>query len=99
MPNPIIGSNRFKFGLFNANCDGGFAISTAPERWRCEWDGNCSCLGPVIRGQLLEQNLSCVAEDCELDTSGQLAIEGLRCWISVKPSVPGRHGPSAQAVG
>ena len=36
--NPIVGSNKFKFGLFNANCDGGFAISKAPERWRCEWD-------------------------------------------------------------
>ncbi len=38
MPNPIVGANKFKLGLFNANCDGGFAISTAPERWRCEWD-------------------------------------------------------------
>ena len=36
--NPILGSNRFKLGLFNANCDGGFAVSTAPERWRAEWD-------------------------------------------------------------
>ena len=39
VPNPILGPNKFKFGLFNANCDGGFAISKAPERWRCEWDG------------------------------------------------------------
>jgi dimethylsulfone monooxygenase len=38
VPNPILGPNKFKFGLFNANCDGGFAISTAPERWPCEWD-------------------------------------------------------------
>ena len=38
VPNPILGPNKFKFGLFNANCDGGFAISKAPERWRCEWD-------------------------------------------------------------
>lgn len=36
--NPILGPNRFKLGLFNANCDGGFAVSKAPERWRCEWD-------------------------------------------------------------
>lgn len=36
--NPILGPNKFKLGLFNANCDGGFAISKAPERWRCEWD-------------------------------------------------------------
>ena len=38
VPNPILGPNKFKFGLFNANCDGGFAISKAPERWRCDWD-------------------------------------------------------------
>jgi dimethylsulfone monooxygenase len=36
--NPIVGANRFKLGLFNANCDGGFAVSTAPERWKAEWD-------------------------------------------------------------
>jgi len=38
LANPIYGSNRFKLGLFNANCDGGFAVSTAPERWRADWD-------------------------------------------------------------
>src|SRR5262245_25005610 len=38
VPKPILRPNKFKFGLFNANCDGGFAISKAPERWRCEWD-------------------------------------------------------------
>ena len=38
LPNPILGPNRFKLGLFNANCDGGFAVSTAPERWRADWD-------------------------------------------------------------
>ena len=38
VPNPILGLNKFKLGLFNANCDGGFAISKAPERWLCEWD-------------------------------------------------------------
>ena len=38
VPNPILGPNKFKFGLFNANCDGGFAISKAAERWPCEWD-------------------------------------------------------------
>src|SRR3984893_7032239 len=38
VPNPILGPNKFKIGLFNANCDGGFTISKAPERWKCEWD-------------------------------------------------------------
>jgi hypothetical protein len=32
--NPIDGANRFKLDFFNANCDGGFAVSTAPERRR-----------------------------------------------------------------
>jgi hypothetical protein len=36
--NPILGPNRFKFGVFNANCDGGLTISTAPERWKADWD-------------------------------------------------------------
>ena len=38
LANPISGPNAFKLGLFNANCDGGFAVSTAPERWGAEWD-------------------------------------------------------------
>ena len=38
VPNPILGSNKFKLGLFSANCDGGASLSTAPERWACEWD-------------------------------------------------------------
>ena len=38
LANPLFGPNRFKLGLFNANCDGGFAVSTAPERWRANWD-------------------------------------------------------------
>ena len=37
-PNPILGPNRFKLGLFSANCDGGASLSLAPERWPCEWD-------------------------------------------------------------
>ncbi len=38
VPNPILGSNTFKLGLFCANCDGGTSLSTAPERWQCDWD-------------------------------------------------------------
>ena len=38
LQNPMLGPNKFKLGLFNSNCDGGFAISKAPERWSCEWD-------------------------------------------------------------
>jgi alkanesulfonate monooxygenase SsuD/methylene tetrahydromethanopterin reductase-like flavin-dependent oxidoreductase (luciferase family) len=32
------GNNRFKLGLFCANCNGGMTFSTAPERWKADWD-------------------------------------------------------------
>jgi len=37
-PNPMSGPNRFKLGVFSANCDGGLSMSKAPERWKAEWD-------------------------------------------------------------
>ncbi len=33
----MFGPNRFKLGLFSANCDGGLTMSKAPERWPAEW--------------------------------------------------------------
>ena len=36
--NPLFGPNRFKLGVFSANCDGGLTMSLAPERWACRWD-------------------------------------------------------------
>lgn len=36
--NPMLGPNRFKLGVFSANCDGGLTMSLAPERWRANWD-------------------------------------------------------------
>ncbi len=38
VPTATFGNNRFKFGLFCANCNGGMTFSRAPERWACEWD-------------------------------------------------------------
>ncbi len=35
---PMFGPNPFKLGVFCANCDGGLTVSTAPERWRADWD-------------------------------------------------------------
>jgi alkanesulfonate monooxygenase SsuD/methylene tetrahydromethanopterin reductase-like flavin-dependent oxidoreductase (luciferase family) len=35
--NPLFGPNRFKLGVFSANCDGGLTMSLAPERWRADW--------------------------------------------------------------
>jgi dimethylsulfone monooxygenase len=37
-PNPVFGPNRFKLGIFSANCDGGLTMSLAPERWKADWD-------------------------------------------------------------
>jgi alkanesulfonate monooxygenase SsuD/methylene tetrahydromethanopterin reductase-like flavin-dependent oxidoreductase (luciferase family) len=36
--NPLFGPNRFKLGVFSANCDGGLTMSLAPERWKANWD-------------------------------------------------------------
>jgi alkanesulfonate monooxygenase SsuD/methylene tetrahydromethanopterin reductase-like flavin-dependent oxidoreductase (luciferase family) len=33
-----LGDNRFKLGLFRMNCEGGLAITAAPERWKARWD-------------------------------------------------------------
>jgi dimethylsulfone monooxygenase len=32
--------NKFKIGIFAANCSGGNAATTVPERWPATWDGN-----------------------------------------------------------
>jgi len=36
--NPLFGPNKFKLGIFSANCDGGLTMSRAPERWKADWD-------------------------------------------------------------
>jgi alkanesulfonate monooxygenase SsuD/methylene tetrahydromethanopterin reductase-like flavin-dependent oxidoreductase (luciferase family) len=32
--------NKLKLGIFSANCSGGMAITTVPERWDASWDSN-----------------------------------------------------------
>ena len=32
--------NKFKIGIFAANCSGGIATTTVPERWQPTWDNN-----------------------------------------------------------
>ena len=32
--------NRFKIGIFAANCSGGIACTTIPERWEPTWENN-----------------------------------------------------------
>lgn len=61
MRNPgILDGNPFKFGLFGANCSGGLAFVTVPERWDASWEKNLKlarladeagieCLIPVAR--------------------------------------------------
>lgn len=36
--NKFFGDNGYKLGLFDANCGGGMTLSSAPERWRANWD-------------------------------------------------------------
>jgi alkanesulfonate monooxygenase SsuD/methylene tetrahydromethanopterin reductase-like flavin-dependent oxidoreductase (luciferase family) len=36
----IYNRNRFKLGLFGANCSGGLSLTKAPERWRATWQDN-----------------------------------------------------------
>lgn len=35
-----IGTNKLSLGLFGANCSGGLAASTFPERWDATWENN-----------------------------------------------------------
>ena len=35
--NPMFGANAFKLGVFRMNCEGGLAITKAPDRWRADW--------------------------------------------------------------
>lgn len=35
-----IGRNKLSLGLFGANCSGGLACLTFPERWEASWDNN-----------------------------------------------------------
>ncbi len=37
-PNLLHGPNKFRLGIFSANCDGGLSMSMAPERWPAKWD-------------------------------------------------------------
>ncbi len=43
--NPMFGPNRFKLGVFSANCDGGLTMSLAPERWKADWDDIAAMCG------------------------------------------------------
>jgi len=56
----LIGSSRFKLGLFGSNCSGGVAFTSVPERWDASWDNNrklaaladdlgLECMIPVAR--------------------------------------------------
>jgi dimethylsulfone monooxygenase len=36
----LANANRLKLGIFSANCAGGLAVTTVPERWQAGWDEN-----------------------------------------------------------
>ena len=38
----LVGGNRFKLGVFGANCSGGLSLLNIAERWDGEWDDNLS---------------------------------------------------------
>ena len=43
MVGPVRGlphGNKFKLGIFGANCSSGLAMTKVPERWPASWDGN-----------------------------------------------------------
>ena len=35
-----LGHNQLNLGLFGANCSGGLAVTTVPERWEASWENN-----------------------------------------------------------
>ena len=37
---PLLQEDHFKIGIFSANCSGGLAATTVPERWNAGWDEN-----------------------------------------------------------
>jgi alkanesulfonate monooxygenase SsuD/methylene tetrahydromethanopterin reductase-like flavin-dependent oxidoreductase (luciferase family) len=37
---PMLNDNKLKLGLFSANCSGGMAVTTVPERWQASWENN-----------------------------------------------------------
>src|SRR5688500_8793938 len=37
---PLLRGNRFKLGLFAANCSSGLAATQVPERWDASWEHN-----------------------------------------------------------
>jgi FMNH2-dependent dimethyl sulfone monooxygenase len=36
----MFNNNKFKLGIFSANCSGGMAVTKVEERWRNDWDNN-----------------------------------------------------------
>ncbi len=38
--NPMLERDRFKLGIFAANCSNGMSVTTLPERWDASWDSN-----------------------------------------------------------
>jgi alkanesulfonate monooxygenase SsuD/methylene tetrahydromethanopterin reductase-like flavin-dependent oxidoreductase (luciferase family) len=38
----LLGGNRFKLGVFGANCSSGLSLLNTPDRWPGEWDDNAA---------------------------------------------------------
>jgi len=37
---PMFNQNKFKLGIFSANCSSGMAVTRVPERWQNSWENN-----------------------------------------------------------
>ncbi|MFK8021512.1 MAG: LLM class flavin-dependent oxidoreductase, partial [Pseudomonadales bacterium] len=37
---PLFNENKFKLGIFSANCSSGMAVTKVEERWRNSWENN-----------------------------------------------------------
>ncbi len=52
-PRKKLDRNKLSLGLFGANCSGGLAVTTVPERWDASWENN--------------QKLACMADEAGID--------------------------------
>ena len=94
--NPLFGPNRFKLGVFSANCDGGLTMSLAPERWGANWDDPDAYLagepGPGI--ELAEWMCAhgVALTGCDTWSYGPVPAEDPRRPFAVPQELNVRHG-------
>ena len=58
----MLPSDRFKLGLFSANCSGGMSITKVPERWQATWDDNLKLAHQKCHAVKTKQDVALIAE-------------------------------------